>query len=136
VWEAKDEWIRTIPNLSGRCAEHALRVAGICAAFDGRQILRVADLGPARAFAENQARMRLILRPNPGENPDAKCAFAIVAALERRAPDGQWFNRRSLYRQIHAERHGAGVFNRAVNNLQYNGEIELRAKSMELRLLP
>lgn len=136
VWEAKDEWTRTIPNLSGRCAEHALRVAGICAAFDGRKILRVSDLGPARVFAENQARVRLILRPNPGENPDAKCAFAIVAALERHAPDGQWFNRRSLYRQIHAERHGAGVFNRAVNNLHYNGEIELGAKSMELRLLP
>jgi len=136
VWEAKDEWVRTIPNLSGRCAEHALRVAGICAAFDGRKQLRVSDLGPARAFAENQARVRLILRPNPGENPDAKCAFAIVAALERQAPCGQWVNRRSLYKQIHAERHGAGVFNRAVNNLQYNGEIELGVKSMELRLLP
>lgn len=135
VWEAKDEWVRTIPNLSGRCAEHALRVAGICASFDGRKTLRVSDLGPARAFAENQARVRLILRPNPGENPDAKCAFAIVAALERRAPDGQWFNRRNLYKQIHAERHGAGVFNRALNNLQYNGEIELGVKSMELRLL-
>jgi len=136
VWEAKDEWVRTIPNLSGRCAEHALRVAAICAAFDGRKQLRLTDLGPARAFAENQARVRLILRPNPGENPDAKCAFAIVTALKRHAPDGQWFNRRSLYREIHAERHGAGVFNRAVINLQYNGEIELGAKSMELRLLP
>jgi len=136
VWEAKDDWNRTIPNLSGRCAEHALRIAAICASFDGRKTLRVCDLGPARAFAENQARVRLILRPNPGENPEAKCAFAIVAALERQAPDGQWVNRRSLYRQIHAERHGAGVFNRAVNNLQYNGEIELGAKSMELRLLP
>ena len=136
VWEAKDEWVRTIPNLSGRCAEHALRVAGICAAFDGRKTLRVCDLGPAQAFAENQARVRVILRPNPGENPDAKCAFAIIAALERQAPDGQWVNRRSLYRQIHAERHGAGVFNRALTNLQYNGEIEPGAKSMELRLLP
>lgn len=136
VWEAKDEWVRTMPNLSGRCAEHALRVAGICAAFDGRKRLRVSDLGPARAFAENQARVRLILQPNPGENPDAKCAFAIVNALKRHAPDGQWFSRRSLYRQIHAERHGAGVFNRALTNLQYNGEIEMQAKSMELRLLP
>ena len=136
VWEAKDEWVRSIPNLSGRCAEHALRIAGICAAFDGRKTLRVSDLGPARVFAEHQARVRRILRPNPGENPDAKCAFAIMAALERQAPDGQWVNRRGLYRQIHAERHGAGVFNRAVNNLQYNGEIDLGAKSMELRLLP
>jgi hypothetical protein len=136
VWEAKDEWVRTIPNLSGRCAEHALRIAGICASFDGRKTLRVSDLRPARAFAESQARARLILRPNPGENSDAKCAFAIMAALERRAPDGQWVNRRILYRQIHAERHGAGVFNRAVNNLQYNGDIELRSNSMELRLLP
>jgi hypothetical protein len=136
VWEAKDDWVRTIPNLSGRCAEHALRVAGICAAFDGRKTLSFSDLGPARAFAENQARVRLILRPNPGENPDAKCAFAIASALERHAPDGRWFNRRNLYRQIHAERHGAGVFNRAVINLQYNGEIELGVKSMELRLVP
>jgi hypothetical protein len=104
--------------------------------FDGRQILRAVDLGPARAFAENQASVRRVLRPNPSENPDAKCAFAIVAALERYAPDGQWFNRRSMYRQIHAERHGAGVLNRALSNLQYNGEIELGTKSMELRLLP
>ncbi len=136
VWEARDEWVRTIPNLSARCAEHALRVAGICASFDGRKTLRVSDLGPARTFAESQARARLILRPNPGENSDAQCAFAIIAALERRAPDGQWVSRRNLYRQIHAERHGAGVFNRAVNNLRYNGEIELSSKLMELRLLP
>ena len=136
VWEAKDEWVRTIPNLSGRCAEHALRVAGICAAFDGSATLRVCDLGPARAFAENQARVRHILRPNPGENPDAKCSFAIITALERDAPDGQWVNRRAFYRRIHAERHGAGVFNRALNNLQANGEVELAPKAMDLRLLP
>jgi 5S rRNA maturation endonuclease (ribonuclease M5) len=135
VWEAKDEWLRTIPNLSGRCAEHALRLAGICASFDGRKRLRAADLRPARAFAESQARVRLILRPNPGENSDAKCAFAIMAALQRQAPESQWVNRRSLYRQIHAERHGAGVFNRALINLQYNGEIELPDKT-GLRLLP
>ena len=91
VWEAKDDWVRTIPNLSGRCAEHALRVAGICAAFDGKATLRVCDLGPARAFAENQARVRHILRPNPGENPDAKCSFAIITALERASELGRVF---------------------------------------------
>jgi hypothetical protein len=36
VWEARDTWIKTIPGVTGRIAEIALRVAGICAAFDGK----------------------------------------------------------------------------------------------------
>jgi hypothetical protein len=72
VWDARDEWVRN--GISPRVAEHALRVAYICACVDGRPSLRASDLSAAHAFAQYQTRVRVILAPNPGENPDARCA--------------------------------------------------------------
>ena len=123
IWDVKDEWVRKIPGMTGRCAENALRIAGICAAFDGRSVLRPEDLNPAFAFAEYQVRVREVLRPNPGENPDAKIAIAILAAMERTAPHGEWVAKRQLYKALHAERTGPGVFKRAVDHLVLNGEL-------------
>jgi DnaB-like helicase N terminal domain len=123
VWEARDEWLKTIPGLTGRHAEHALRTAVIAASFSGKNELSAKDLVPARAFAEYQARVRGLLKPNPGQNPDAVCAFAIMATLEE---SNDWIDERALSRKIHADRFGPTVFRRCLENLDFNGEIERR----------
>jgi DnaB-like helicase N terminal domain len=121
VWEARDEWISNIAGVTPRVAEQALRVAVIGAAFSGRRVLHARHLSAARAFGEYQARVRQKLAPNPGENPDARCAFAILRALEH----GEWYLRREIGRKIHADRFGPNVFERAVRGLEATGEIHL-----------
>lgn len=125
IWELMREWRQT-PGANGRVAEICLRVAKICAAFNRRPFLHAGDseLVAARALFDEQTAVRCVLKANPGENSDAKCAFAIRSALERFAPDGQWIRQRDLYRRIHGYRYGPGCFNRAILNLKYNGEIE------------
>jgi len=125
IWDVRDEWVRNYPGLTPRIAEHALRVAAICAAFDGRKVLRTKDLNPALEFAKYQVRVRMVLEPNPGENSDARCAFGILGWLRSNAPGGQPVSRRTLYSAIHAARLGPGVFDRALKNLAFNEEIVL-----------
>jgi len=135
IWDARDEWIRDA-GITGRIAEHALRVAYICASIDGRPTLRASDLGPALAFAQYQKRVRVVLSPNPGENPDAKCAIAIRNWLSEHANDGRWITRRELDRGINSARLGPGVFNRCLGNLLFNDEIAVNHKEKTIRLQP
>jgi hypothetical protein len=107
-----------------------LRCAYIAACWDLRPKLRVADLGPALALAKYQSKVRTYLAPNPGLTLDAKCCHAIRTYLNDH--HGQWVNRRVLYRVIHAERFGPGVFNMALKNMQLNGELELHAQGVLL----
>lgn len=126
VWEAKKEW-----KSEPRCTENALRVAGICAGIDGNTLLTPDLLGPAQAFADYQTRVRALLRPNPGENSDAKCAFAARALLERlgsNGSSGKWLPKRDLYRMIHADRLGPSVFRRAMESLVFNGDVEIHTE--------
>ena len=44
VWELKSKWLKTVPGMTGRVAENALRIASICAGFDGRTLLRAEHL--------------------------------------------------------------------------------------------
>lgn len=132
VWDVRDQWVKD--GIATRVAEHALRVAYICASVDGRPTLRATELGPALAFAQYQTRVRLVLVPNPGENPDARCACDVRNWLAANAPDGKWIKRRHLDRGIHSSRLGPGVFNRCLQNLQFNDEIELDLKLGTLRL--
>jgi hypothetical protein len=132
VWEVKDEWVRTIPGLGARCAEHAVRVAIIGASFSGRTTIYAKHLGPARAFATYQANARKILKPNPGENPDARCAFAILAAIDEGGP--VWHSKRDISRKIHANRFGPNIFERAISALEATGEIRVKKRgSVQLR---
>jgi hypothetical protein len=126
VWEARDGWMRTIPGLNPRVAELAIRAAVIAAAFSGRTILYGKHLDPAQAFAEYQTRIRAVLKPNPGENSDARCAFAILAALDDK--DGGWHGKRDVAKRIHFERYGPSVFERAVSALEAAGEIYINKK--------
>jgi hypothetical protein len=123
VWEARNDWIRSNAGLTPRIAEHALRVAAICASFDGRKVLRAKDLGPALEFARYQVRVRTVLEPNPGRTHDAQCAHTIIAWLRSNGSDGRPVEQRMLYRRIHANRFGPGIFDRALTNLKFNGDI-------------
>jgi hypothetical protein len=132
VLEARDKWLIDEPNLqAGRVTEHAIRAAIICAAFDGRSVLRAADLGPALEFARYQARIRKLLKPNPGETMEAIMTSKMLDWLDTYAPatidgaDGQWINRRKLFQAIHGERFGHGVADRVYRVLQANGDIEI-----------
>jgi hypothetical protein len=131
VWDAKSEWLRNIPDLSPRAAEIAIRVAIISAAFSGRTILSARHLGPARELAGYQATVRKRLQPNPGENSDARCAFAILAALEKFSG---WMLKRDVARKVHYERFGPSVFERSIASLEGAGEISVdRQKPIKLR---
>jgi hypothetical protein len=122
VFEATKDWVKDNPALGeGRPVELAIRFATIAAAFSGQSVLRPPHLKAARAFAEYQCRVRALLKPNPGQNHDAQCAFTILAALEE---CGTWMYQHDLDRKIHGARLGPGVFRRALENLEFNGEIE------------
>jgi hypothetical protein len=129
VWQVKKDWATGNPELTGRIFENALRVAVVCAAWDGRTVLRAQELGPARAFAEYQLRVRTRLKPNPGENLDAKCAWAVVSYLKNCE---KFVKRSAVYKAINAVRYGPGAFDRAITNLDFNGQLEQAGKSPRL----
>ena len=130
VWEAKQQWKQENPELADRIAENAIRAALICASWNQCETLNAAALGPARALAEYQIRVRKMLQPNPGENLDARCAFAIVLFLK--SYEGKFVKRRDVYNAINANRFGPGVFDRAVMNLEFNGELQQSGKRPKL----
>jgi len=123
VWEAKSAWLKDDPNLNPRVVEIGLRVAVICASFDGRTILRGENLGATLAFVRYQTKVRELLQPNPGITLDAKLAHKILEKL-RRIPPCQWINRRAVERSVHTERFGPSQVERTFASLFFNGEIE------------
>jgi putative DNA primase/helicase len=123
VFEARNWWIKEL-GITPRVAELCVRAATICASFDGRATLTAEMLQPALELAKYQMRVRALLQPNPGENPDARMAFAIRNWLAEHASDGRWVGRRLLSRGVHAHRLGPKVFDGALRALEFNGEIE------------
>jgi hypothetical protein len=136
VWEAKQHWLADCPELGARVAELAIRVATICASFDGRERLRAADLGPARQFADYQMRIRRILRPNAGENFEGRCALKILDYLEQFG--GKFVSKRTMFRAVHANRLGPSTADRALSALHANGEVDVQKVGREIlvRLIP
>ena len=122
VWDARNSWLKEIPNLTGRHATNSLRAAIIASAFSRRPVLRAKDLGPAREFAIYQARVGVVLRPDPGENTDARCANAIISALS--AANGNLVSRRDLMKKIHPERLGPTACEKALKALILVGTVE------------
>jgi hypothetical protein len=129
VWDARDE-IAKRENLSRRLLEIALRVAMICASFDGRKELRAQDLGPAWELARYQSRVRLLLRPNPGKNFEAQVAAKIVNYLNRYAPDGKWLVLRKVLHGTNANDYGPSVAKRALDAMSFSGSIEQMEQEM------
>jgi hypothetical protein len=120
VYEVAHAWQRQKPEL-GRELELAIRVATICASFDGKTVLTGKDMesGAVRANMEYQTWVRTKLQPNAGENPNAVCSNAVVAWLESHAPRGQWVNMRDLKRGLNYNRQrlGPNVFGYAIQSL-------------------
>jgi hypothetical protein len=120
VWEVAHEWQRQNPEL-GRSLEVAIRIACICASFDGRKVLTGRDLeaGPTMATLQYQKWVRAMLQPNSGENPDAQCSNAILSWLQSHAGKGEWVTMTDLKRGLHYSRTRLGpkTFAASINAL-------------------
>jgi len=121
VWAEKSRWVRD-RKVPSRSAEIALRVATVCASCDGRAILTASDLGPALEFAQYQEKVRNFLRPNPGENFEARLTHKFLEYLERAG--GRWVSRSEILHDTHAYDLGPSTADRALTNLEHNGDIE------------
>jgi DNA primase RepB-like protein len=125
VWAARDDIIKT-EGLNPRVLEIALRCAAICAAIDGRQALRAADLAPAWELARYETRVRMWLQPNPGKNLEAQVAHKLLNYLGRHAPGGEFVAVRKALKSIHGYEYGPSVVERAVNAMRFGGVVETR----------
>ena len=121
VWEAKNDW-----KIESRVIELALRTAIVCAAFDGRSVLKAEDLGPAKAFAEYQQRIRKLLKPNEGENLEAKWTLKALTRLEQYG--GSFVSKRKFIHDTGGYRYSPSAVERALKVLEMNGEIEVTPK--------
>jgi bifunctional DNA primase/polymerase-like protein len=121
VYERLEVWKKEHPG-SGRCGEIALRVALISASMSGKKDLTADDLTPALVFADYQYRVRHVLRPNPGENPLAKCVNKILNILREAYPEKT--GNRDLERRGHKARVGPRHWDDAIRYLVQDGQIK------------
>jgi len=124
VWECLKAWKGTNPQAT-REAEIAFRVAEICASFDGAPTLYGKDLGPHLILADEQRKLRAVLKPNIGETPDAQCAIKVENYLHAHGAAGDWLNFRAMMKAIHYEKFGPNVFKRTIDGLVYLKIVEL-----------
>jgi hypothetical protein len=124
VWECLKAWKGTNPQAT-REAEIARRVAEICASFDGAPILYGKDLGPHLILADEQRKLRAILKPNIGETPDAQCAIKVENYLQAHGPACEWLDFRAMMKAIHYEKYGPNVFKRTIEGLVHLKIVEL-----------
>jgi len=134
VWEAKTSWGRSRPGSNPRIFENAIRAATICASFDGKNTLKVEDLRPHFQLADYQHRIRQILKPNPGENFEARVAHKLLDYLSRH--EGKFVSRREMYKHTRAYDLGPSIADRALGVLEANGEVEVtRTRPVLVRLI-
>lgn len=126
VWTEKSVWQRTNKVINQRVIEIALRVAVVCAAFSGKTLLTVKDLAPAKALAEYGQRIRKVLKPNEGENLEAKIALKILTYLDRY--EGKFVAKRKLLHDTGAYRYSPSTAKRALDVMAGNGDIEMTTK--------
>lgn len=125
VWEMIDEIRRENPKI-GREAEIAVRVAHVCASFDGRSVLRAKECEThIKAFVAEQLRIRDLLRPNDGLTNDARCANALLDWLRRNAPNAKVAPERDVRHGLRRilSRLGPGALAYATANLVRQGTI-------------
>jgi hypothetical protein len=122
VWRVKSTWIKEEPELNPRVAEIAIRAATVCRAFNGDRLLTPDLLGPARELARYQTNIRRILKPNTGENFEARLAYKFLDYLDRYA--GRYVSRRDMFRDTHAYDLGPSTAERALSILEANGEVQ------------
>ena len=119
----RDRWVKEL-GIKARVAELALRSAIVCASFSKRDTLTADMMGPSLVLAEYQTKIRTILTPNIGENPDAKSANKILAFLGSQVAPGEFIKERDLARAINYHRFGPGVYTRVLHHLVLLGELE------------
>jgi hypothetical protein len=128
VFEVTRTWKKEHPELT-REVELAVRFAKVIASFDGKSVLHGKDMEVAPlVFALEQSRTRQILKPNAGNNPDAKFANAIMSFLKRKTQPGEWLDMRDVKKNLNVFRENLGpsVMQRAIDGL-------LRAKDIEMK---
>lgn len=121
VWIEKEIWIAENPDLESRVIEIAIRVATVCASFSGKTLLSAKDLGPAKALAEYEQKIRNYLKPNEGENPEAKIGSKMMMYLKRLG--GREVTKRKLFHDCGAERCGLSIANRALKAMVFNEDV-------------
>jgi hypothetical protein len=130
VWEQKDEWTKA--GNSSRIIEIALRVAAICAAFDGRKELKACDLEPALELARYQEDVRRVLKPDLSKNQNAKVYNKIMNYLQRYGDGGEWISLRELRRRTHiVETFGPEMVVRVLNTMKATGVIDLQQRESQ-----
>jgi hypothetical protein len=132
VYEVTRTWKKEHPELT-REVEIAVRFAKVIKSFEGPSgggILYGKDMeGAPLVFALEQSRIRKILKPNAGNNPDAKFANAIMSFLSRKTNRGEWVDMRAVKQNLNVFRENLGpnVMDRAINGLLRAGDIEQRS---------
>ena len=126
VWEARDAIVKN-EEIEPRVLELCLRVATVCAAWDGKPLLLDSDLGPAWELARYQKRVRDFLKPNEGRNFEAMAAFKILNYLKRNKTEDKFLNLRDVKRATHVMEFGPNVVDRVIRSLCLGGDIELQS---------
>jgi hypothetical protein len=129
VYEIIKSWRKDHPELT-REIELAVRFAKVIASFDQRPVLYGKDMeGAPLVFAMEQSRIRKTLKPNAGDNPDARFANAIMSLLARKTKPGEWMDMRTvkLHLNVFRENLGPNVMERAINGLLRAGDIEFNS---------
>jgi hypothetical protein len=126
VWKEKSDWQKANKGLESRVIEVALRVAIVCASCSGKTLLTINDLGPALALANYEQRIRKMLKPNEGENLEAKITIKIDAYLDRY--EGDFVSKRKLLHDVGAYKYAPSNAERALKIMEANGDIEMTTK--------
>lgn len=123
MWEAKAEWVKRY-KLNPRTTESAIRVAAICACYDGRDVLRPQDIEkPVIALARYETDLQTILQPNSGKNDDGRLYHKFMAYLRRHGPTGELLDQRKMLRDTNAYDFGARC-EIVLASMEKTGEIE------------
>jgi len=134
VFAVLHDWRKADPEL-GRIVEIALRAATIAACYDGREILKPDELGPARALVDYQRRIRAMLKPNYGETIEGRVSETILRYMKRLGP-GVGITRRELFNHTHMYRLSATTAARVIQILVSNGTLaETDGKRVDSSLL-
>jgi hypothetical protein len=128
VFSETNRWMRDDDILKNpdceRIVEIAIRVAKICASFDRRPVLYGKDLAPALELARYQARIRHLLKPNPGKTFEGQLFHKFFEFLTMHANDGQWIPRRELFHRTCSHEIGLPVANKTLDAMIVNGDVE------------
>lgn len=134
IWDWRKQFIRSNKEREvDRLAEIAIRCALVCAYFDGAHYIDNKRMEPHINFIGYQARMRMFLKPNPGENFEAQLQHKFLDYLK--AHPG-YVTRRKLFHDTRAYDKGLSIADRALDMLHANGDIQYdkAGKSFLVRL--